>query len=183
MDLIFFGMQGSGKGTLGPAVAEKFGLKIFETGKELRSLATQDSPLAKKVKAIMDAGQLVSNEVVMEIVENFLDNLEPGTDVLFDGIPRKVVQAESLNALLDKHGRNYKAVLLKIGEDTAYKRLAIRQRSDDAPEIIEKRIALYREETLPALETYKDNLVEIDGEPPIEQVRELAFEKLNPLFN
>lgn len=120
-------MQGAGKGTLGKSVAEKFGLQIFETGSELRKLAKEDSELGKKIKTIIEAGHLVSNEVVMEIVENFVNNLKPGINVLFDGIPRKIEQAETLNDLLDKHNRIYKGVLIEISRETALKRLTTRR--------------------------------------------------------
>ncbi|MFA4891290.1 MAG: nucleoside monophosphate kinase [Candidatus Gracilibacteria bacterium] len=211
MDLIFFGMQGAGKGTVGRFVAERFNLKIFETGAALRTLAQEDSPLGHKVKEIIEAGHLVPNEVVMEIVEDFLNKLEPGAQVLFDGIPRKIEQAESLNALLDKNNRTYKAVLIKITEDTALARLTTRKicskckkvfaaaykantcdepncqaplttRTDDNPESIKTRIEAFKTETLPAIALYKGNIIEIDGEPSIEQVANLAIKALEPLF-
>ncbi len=127
MDLIFFGMQGSGKGTLGKAVAKRYGFQVFETGAELRKLAKEDSELGKKIKSIIEAGHLVSNEVVMEIVENFMKNLEKGINVIFDGIPRKVEQANTLNALLDKYDRSYRGVILEITEETALRRLTTRR--------------------------------------------------------
>lgn len=201
-------MQGSGKGTLGKAIAERYNLQIFETGGELRKLSQQDSNLAKKVKSIIEAGRLVPNDVVMEIVENFLKSLAPNTNVLFDGIPRKVEQAESLNVLLDKNGRTYKAVLLDIKEETAMKRLTTRRickickavypatytadkcncggelitRSDDNPEAIVTRLKAFREETIPAINLYKDKLIKIDGEPDIEEVQKLAFQTLDSIM-
>lgn len=208
MDLILFGMQGAGKGTIGKAIADRYNLKIFETGGELRKLSHQDTPLAKKVKSIIDAGRLVPNEVVMEIVENFLKNLPANSNVLFDGIPRKMEQAESLNALLNKTGRTYKAVLLEIKEETALKRLTTRRickvcktvypitftadkctcggelitRSDDNPQAIHTRLEAFRYETIPAMNLYKDNLIKIDGEPSIEEVEIKAFEVLDKIF-
>lgn len=127
MDLILFGMQGAGKGTQGKILAERYGLEIFETGNELRKLAKEDSELGKKVKSIIEAGHLVSNTVVMEIVENFVNNLSAGKNILFDGIPRKTEQAESLNGLLDKHNREYIAVIIDISRETALKRLTTRR--------------------------------------------------------
>ena len=208
MDFIFFGMQGAGKGTLGKQVAAKYGMKIFETGGELRRLAQEDSELGRKVKSIIEAGHLVPNEGVMEIVENFMNNLPEGTDVVFDGIPRKVEQAESLNTLLDKHNRTYKAVLIDINKDTALKRLTTRRickvckavypasyeknacecggefitRADDNAAAIETRIDAYMEETVPAIEMYNDKLIKIDGEPTIEEVEKLAYETLDPII-
>ena len=208
MDLIFFGMQGAGKGTLGRAVAEKFGMQIFETGGELRKLSSEDSELGKKIKSIIEAGHLVSNEVVMEIVENFVNHLQPGASVLFDGIPRSVEQAQSLNALLEKHGRDYRGVLIEIQKETALKRLTTRRidpvtkkvypadyphdvsedgnelvtRKDDVPEAIENRLNAFETETKPAIELYKDNMIVIDGEPSIDQVRDDAIAKIEPIM-
>lgn len=210
MDLIFFGMQGAGKGTLGKQVANKYGFKVFETGAELRRLATEDSELGKKVKSIIEAGHLVSNEVVMEIVEDFMNNLPEGTNVVFDGIPRKVEQAESLNALLEKHNREYKAVLIEIQKATAMKRLTERRicksckavyagdykednckecdgelitRADDNAEAIETRIDAFLKETVPAIEMYNDRMIKIDGEPTIPEVEQAAYEIFDPILN
>lgn len=208
MDLIFFGMQGSGKGTLGKAVADRYGMKIFETGSELRKLSHEESELGQKVKSIVEAGNLVPNEVVMEIVENFMDSLDHDAPILFDGIPRKATQAKSLNEVLDKHNREYKAVLLELSEETALKRLTTRRicksckavypaayseencecgaalvtRSDDNPEAIKTRLKNFQEETIPAIELYKDKLIIIDGEPSIEDVREDTFGVLDKIM-
>lgn len=209
MDLIFFGMQGSGKGTLGVRVAEKYGLKIFETGAELRKLAGSDGELAKKVKSIIEAGKLVSNKVVMEIVENFMNNLPANTNILFDGIPRKIEQAQSLNKLLNRYGRKYLGILIELKEETALRRLTTRRicenckavypanydkencgkcggnlttRADDNPEAIKTRLQAFKQETLPAIELYKDNLIKIDGEPNIEEVKNIAFSALDRIM-
>lgn len=206
MDLILFGMQGAGKGTLGLALAERYGLEIFETGAELRKLGETDTELAHKVKSIVDAGNLVPNEVVMEIVENFMKNLPAGKNVLFDGIPRKVEQAKSLNEVLKKHHRSYKGLLIDIKKETALKRLTTRRidpitkkvypadyhgdisedgnklvtRQDDNPMAIENRLNAYEHETLPAIAMYSDVLIKINGEQSIDEVGKEAFEKLDP---
>ncbi len=201
-------MQGSGKGTLGKTIAEKYNLEIFETGGELRKLSSQDSDLAKKVKIIIEAGKLVPNDVVMEIVENFLKTLSEKTSIVFDGIPRKVEQAQSLNALLNQNGRTYMGVLLEISEETALKRLSTRRicevcktvypanyqkdsceyggklitRTDDNPEAIKTRLQAFREETIPAMKLYEDKLMKINGELSIEEVEKLAFATLDPIM-
>ncbi len=208
MDLIFFGMQGAGKGTLGKAIARRYNLKVFETGGELRHLAQEDSDLGRKIKSIIEAGHLVSNEVVMEIVENFMKNLPENTNVLFDGIPRKVEQANSLNRVLDKYSREYKAVLIDIKKETALKRLTTRRicsvcktvypanyeksicecggeltiRADDNVDAIKTRLDAYEKETVPAIEIYSSCLIKIDGEPNIEAVEKLAIEALDPIM-
>lgn len=209
MDLIFFGMQGAGKGTLGKTIAERYGLKVFEMGNELRKLAQEDSDLGRKVKSIIEAGHLVSDEVVMEIVENFMNTLEPNTNILFDGIPRKVEQAKLLNDVLNKHNRVYKAVLIDIKQETALRRLTTRRickkckavypvtykrdvceacngelvtRADDNPEAIKTRLEAFATETVPVIELYKDSLIKINGEPDIEEVAKLAVEALDKVM-
>lgn len=208
MDLIFFGMQGAGKGTLGKSVAEKYGMEIFETGAELRKLSQEDNELARKVKSIIEAGHLVPNEVVMEIVAHFMENSAGQKPILFDGIPRKIEQAESLNFLLDKYGRDYKAVLIEIKRETALQRLTTRRidpitkkvypadypsdisedgnkletRKDDNPEAIETRLKAFEEETIPAIKLYQERLITINGEQAIEEVKKEAYQKLDPLF-
>ena len=208
MDLILFGMQGAGKGTVGKSIAEKFNLKIFETGGALRVLASEESPLGQKVKSIIEAGHLVPNEVVMEIVEDFINKLPPNTNVLFDGIPRSIEQAQSLNSLLQKLNRPATPVLVEIKEETALARLTTRKicskckkvfpanytsetcdacqgelttRADDNPEAIRTRLQAFKNETAPAIATY-ENLIKIDGEPTIEVVAEDAIQTLAYLF-
>jgi len=206
MDLIFFGIQGSGKGTLGKTVAAKYGMQIFETGAELRKLSQEDSDLGRKIKSIIEAGHLVSNE---EIVENFMKNGDHNSPIIFDGIPRKVEQANSLNVLLDKHARNYMGLLLDIKEETALSRLTTRRmcqvcktifpatykentckcggelitRSDDNPEAIKTRLQAFKDETIPAIEIYKDKLITINGEPDIEEVNLEAFSILDKIMS
>jgi len=209
MDLIFFGMQGAGKGTLGKQLSEKYGFQVFETGGELRKLSNEDSELGQKIKSIIEAGHLVSNEVVMEIVENFLDHLKPGVNVLFDGIPRKIEQANLLNALLEKHQRTYKALLIDIKKETALKRLTTRRicakcktvypadyngtvcascdgelttRSDDNADAIKTRLEAFENETVPAINLYNEKLIKIDGEPTIDEVFQIAVETLDPIL-
>ena len=127
MDIVLFGIQGSGKGTLGMAVAKKYGFVLFETGGELRKLSQEDSGLARKVKSIVEAGHLVPNEVVMDIIENFMNKLPAGKNVLFDGIPRKMEQAETFDALMKKHGRGMLGILIDVPEDVVMKRLMSRR--------------------------------------------------------
>ena len=209
MDLILFGMQGAGKGTLGKQLAERYNLELFETGGELRKLSSQSTPLAQKVKSIIEAGHLVPNEVVMEIVENFMANLPAGKNILFDGIPRKVDQAESLNAVLEKYYRTYKAVLLEIKKETALLRLTTRRicekcknvypadykkdecelcggklitRTDDNPEAIKTRLEAFENETIPAIKLYEDKLIKINAEPHINEVAETAYSVLDPII-
>ena len=144
----------------------------------------------------------------MEIVEDFMNKLEGNSPILFDGIPRKIEQARSLNNLLDKHSRNYKAVLIDINEETAMERLTTRRicqscknvypanykeencncggelitRADDNPKAIRTRLQAFQNETLPAIKMYQDKLIKIDGEPSIEIVEKDALETLDKVM-
>ena len=211
MDVVLFGIQGSGKGTLGKAVALKYDLVIFETGGELRKLSSQDSELAQKVKKIIEAGHLVPNDVVMEIVENFLKNIPAGKNALFDGIPRKMEQAESFDALMKKHNRTMLGVLIDVPEAVVMKRLLARKicekcktvfpanytkdacekcdgklvtRSDDNPESIKTRIKAYHDETTPVLDHYKNmgKMLTMNGDMNIEDAEKEIFKLLEGKF-
>jgi len=181
MDLILFGIQGSGKGTQAKKIAEKYHMEIFETGAELRKLSQEESELGLKVKSIIESGHLVPNDVVMEIVENFLNHLESSNGVIFDGIPRQIHQAETLNSLLKHHNRDYKALYIELSEESAFKRLLGRQRNDDTPEVIERRISIFKTETIPAIDLYREEMIKVDGEPSIEEVTEVIFKELDKL--
>ncbi|MBI5414342.1 nucleoside monophosphate kinase [Candidatus Peregrinibacteria bacterium] len=154
-DLILFGMQGSGKGTQGKLLAEKYGYQIFETGAELRKLTEENSELGRKVKDIVQRGDLVPNEIVMEIGDHFLNNTDLSRPVLFDGIPRSLPQKATLDALLEKHERKILGIFLEVDEEEATKRLLLRARSDDNEAAIRRRIENYRKETLPVIEKYE----------------------------
>jgi len=211
MDLILFGMQGAGKGTVGKELAASYNLKPFEMGGELRKLSQESSELGQKIKGIIESGKLVGDDVVMEIVENFIKGLTEGTNVLFDGIPRKVDQAKMLKDLLVKFGRTFTAVLVDIKKETALKRLTTRRvcekckevypeaykepicskpgcggnlvvRADDNAAAIETRLNTYETETVPAIEMFGENLIKVDGEPAIEQVRDTSFQLLDPVM-
>lgn len=197
MDIVLFGIQGSGKGTLGKVIADKYGFQVFETGNELRKLSQEDSELGRKVKSIVEAGKLVPNDVVMDIIENFMNHLPAGKKVIFDGIPRKLVQAETFDALLSKLGRDFTAILIDVREETAIKRLTSRRlcekckavypasynkdacekcggklvtRTDDNPESIKTRVHAYFNETMPVIERYRQagKMITMNGDRNIE---------------
>ncbi len=171
MDLLLFGMQGAGKGTQGKIIAEKRGFVIFETGGALRKIREEDSDLGKTVKDIMDRGDLVTNEIVMDIIENFLSqNLS--SRILFDGIPRSLAQKKTFDALMQKYKRTLQGVYLTLPREEAIGRMLLRGRSDDTPEVIERRLANYEKETLPVIQEYMAQgvLVELDGSGSIEEI-------------
>lgn len=189
MNYVLFGIQGSGKGTQAKIIANKHNYTIFETGAELRKLAQEESPLGQKVKSIIESGNLVSNETVMEIVENFVNSQPQEQKIIFDGIPRQKVQAESFNSLMLKLGKEFKCILIEVSKSEAVKRMLSRtiikdgkevKRKDDNPEAIEKRLQIYFDETYPVIESYKEQnqLISINGEQSIEDVTTEIFTKI-----
>lgn len=211
MDLILFGIQGSGKGTQGKFLRERYQTEYFETGGELRKLAKGDSELGQKIKSIIEAGHLVSDDVIMEIVENFLNNIDADQSVIFDGIPRSIGQAEALDKLLITRERDFNAVILDLGAESAMTRLTTRRicencktaypakyeedtcsecegklitRTDDNADSIRVRLQAYEDTTLPVIMRYEDaeKLIHVDGEKSIEEVANELYEKLDPIF-
>lgn len=206
MDYVLFGIQGSGKGTHGKKLAEKLGAAYFETGGELRRLASENSPLGQKVKSIIDAGHLVPNEVVMEIVENFVAR-ESGRPIIFDGIPRNKEQNDTLEALLKKMGREYTGIHFKLPREEAEQRLLKRRicvscktvypasypkekacekcggelktRADDNADSIRTRFDIFYKETLPIIESWKSRgkMTNVNAMGAIDEVTKELFSK------
>ncbi len=131
MDYILFGIQGAGKGTQAKFLAQQTGAQYFETGGELRRLSSEDSPLGKKIKSIIEAGHLVPNEVVMEIVANFVTmTVSKNSDscsIIFDGIPRNMEQSDTFVALLNQYNRNFTGLYFELSREAAENRLLKRR--------------------------------------------------------
>lgn len=170
-DVVIFGMQGAGKGTQGALLAEQKKLEIFETGGALRKIRQEDSELGRTVKDIMDRGDLVTNEIVMNIIEDFLSKNE-GKRILFDGIPRMMEQKITFDALLKKFNRTLEGVFLTIPEEEAISRMLERGRADDTIEVIKNRLKNYNDETLPVIEEYEKSgiLTRVEGIGSIEEI-------------
>lgn len=208
MDYVLFGIQGSGKGTQGNLLAEKLHAAYFETGGELRRLAKENSPLGKKVQSIIEAGRLVPNEVVMEIVENFVKMAgEEDAPIIFDGIPRNGEQNDSFTALLEKSERGYTGIYFELSRDEAENRLlkrricaicktvypsfyknkecekcggALQTRADDNADSIRTRLDIFYNETLPVIDAWgrKGKLLSINAAGSIDEVTKELFSKL-----
>ena len=171
MDIIFIGKQGSGKGTQSQLLIKDHPYSVFETGGALRAIAQEDSDLGKKVLEITQRGDLVPNEIVMDIVNDFLDKNAANGPVIFDGIPRSEEQRVSLEALLKEAGREFIAVELTLDNEVAVKRMLSRGRQDDTPEAITKRLENFDAYTAPLIEVWREQgkLKTIDGNLSIEE--------------
>jgi adenylate kinase len=171
-DIVLFGIQGAGKGTQAKKLAEAKNMKIFETGAELRALTKQTSELANKVNAIISRGDLVPNEIVMEIVEEFVNNTPLDQPIIFDGLPRSLPQKETFDALLAKKGRRFSGIALTASKREVIERMKERGRSDDNEAAIEKRLQNYESETVPVINAYQaeGKLKSVNGMQSIDEV-------------
>lgn len=177
-NLILFGPPGSGKGTQSENIIAAFGLQHLSTGNLLRSEITNQTPLGLKAKTLMDAGQLVPDEVVIGMVDNFMSAHPEAKGFLFDGFPRTTAQCIALDALLKQKSSEINMVLaLEVGEAELVKRLlgrgATSGRSDDTNEtIIRARIQEYHDKTT-AVATYYaqfNKVVAVKGEGTVESI-------------
>lgn len=177
-NLILFGPPGSGKGTQSERLISKYGLKHLSTGDLLRSEIAGQTPLGLAAKSFMDKGQLVPDEVVIEMISSALDNNPQAHGFLFDGFPRTTAQAEALDKLLSQKGTSIAIVLaLQVSQEELIKRLLNRGltsgRSDDVnEEIIAARIGEYEKKTAAVADYYKkyDKVVYIHGEGDVDEI-------------
>ena len=166
--LLFLGPPGAGKGTQANLFCKKYGLVHLSTGDLLRDEVSSGSVLGLKAAEIMNKGELVSDELVLSIVEGRLVNINEGW--LLDGFPRNINQANSLKNLLEKIKQPLEGVILiKVDDDYLIKRLLERGRQDDNEQVITNRLNIYREQTTPLIDLYKKQgiLEEIEGNADI----------------
>lgn len=177
MDLVVFGIQGSGKGTQAKKLAEEFGYALFETGAALRKMASEDTELGRSVKRTIDAGHHVSSDTVMDVLRAALASCPKGTPMIFDGIPRNLEQMTLFDAVLEEHQRTFRCLVLTVDEERALQRILKRaeteNRADDASEeAIRRRMALFHEKTEPVISAYRARgwVADVDGEGTVEEV-------------
>ena len=176
MNLLVLGPQGAGKGTQAKRISAEYGVPHIATGDMFRALDTS-TELGRKVKAIMDAGELVPDEVTVAMIGERLGEPDAAGGFVLDGFPRNLAQAEALDAMLGRIGRSLDAILFfdvsdSVGMDRALARAQIEGRSDDTRDVIAKRLAVYHEQTEPIVEHYRatGNLVPLHADRSIEQV-------------
>ena len=159
LHLVIFGAPGSGKGTQSEVLIAQYGFDHLSTGDILRAEIKAESELGKAAKSYIDAGQLVPDSLIIDMIEKVLQERQPKKGLIFDGFPRTVPQAEALDALLAKHATAVHAVLdLQVAEDELVERLLKRGqesgRSDDNLETIKKRLEVYHAQTAPIAQYY-----------------------------
>ena len=160
MDILLLGPPGSGKGTQGALLATRSGLPKFATGDLLRDAVKRGTPLGLQAKAVMEAGQLVSDDLIMAVVREELAKPEAADGVIFDGVVRTVPQAEGVERLLAERGRRMNYVLFfDVPDEEILARLERRRtiegRADDDPTAVATRLKAYREQTAPVLAWYE----------------------------
>jgi adenylate kinase len=177
MNLILFGPPAAGKGTQAKKLVEERGFIQLSTGDMLRAARTSGSDLGKRVAGIMDSGGLVSDEIVIALIDEQLTLNAGAPGFIFDGFPRTVPQAEALNDLLAQRGMKVDLVLRLVVDDTALvsrieKRFAEQGRADDNPDAFKVRLAAYNAQTAPLLPFYRDAglITEVDGMAAIDTV-------------
>lgn len=180
LNLILFGPPGAGKGTQAKMLAEAKNLAHLSTGDILRGEVEAGTELGNKAKTIMDAGELVPDEVVVAMIENKVAALQSEKDgFIFDGFPRTVAQAEALDKMLTKKDLQIDALVrIEVPEEELVNRLLKRAeeegRSDDNEETIRNRFRSYQEKTLPVARYYEENghVAEVYGVGSVDEVRQ-----------
>jgi adenylate kinase len=160
VNILLLGPPGAGKGTQGALLAESRGLPKFATGDLLRDAVKRKTRLGLEAQAVMEAGHLVSDDIILGIVREELAKPEAARGVIFDGVVRTIPQAEGVDRLLSERGRRMDAVLFfDVTDEEILSRLAKRRelekRADDSPETVATRLTAYRQQTAPVLDWYQ----------------------------
>jgi len=179
VEILLLGPQGSGKGTQAQRVAADFSIPHIATGDIIRAMKSVDSPLGRELKSVYDRGDLVADDLMIRLIEDRLGRDDASAGFILDGFPRTLAQAEALDDLLLDLGRDLDVVFeFQLADpETLRERLLKRAReegrSDDTPEAIERRLALYWEQTAPLVEYYRSkhgNVVGIHAERTVDEV-------------
>jgi adenylate kinase len=179
VNVLLLGPQGSGKGTQATRIARDYGIPHIATGDIIRAMKEEPSDLGRELKAVYDRGDLVSDGLMIRLIEDRLGREDAQEGFILDGFPRTLAQAEALDEMLRALDRKLDIALeFQLRDrDTLQRRLLKRaveeDRSDDTPEAIARRLALYHEQTEPLVEYYRSrhgNVVGVHAERPIDSV-------------
>jgi adenylate kinase len=160
LDVLLLGPQGAGKGTQGKLISREYGIPHIATGDILRSAIAEGTELGRKAEPLLNSGQLVPDDVMIDLIRDRLAREDTERGVVLDGFPRTTRQAEALDEMLNEIERPLDVVLeFQLREEQSVERLLRRAReegrADDTPEAIRTRLALYRDQTAPLIEHYR----------------------------
>jgi len=184
--LIFLGPPGAGKGTQAAIIAEKFAIPHISTGEMLREAIADQTSLGKKAQSYVDKGELVPDELLLDLIRDRLLQADAQKGWILDGFPRNLNQAKFLDNLLVEIAQTCDCVLnLQVSDDLLVNRLLDRGRKDDNEETIRRRLLVYQEQTAPLISYYQDkgNLQTVDGNPNPEEVTQALANVIKTLFS
>jgi len=177
LNVLLLGPQGAGKGTQAKRISAEYGIPQIASGEILRAEMAAGTELGQRVQEVYDRGDLVSDDLMIELIRNRLEQPDTEAGFILDGFPRTTVQAEALDSMFSDIGRSFNvAFALQIPDEVAFERLRRRAevegRADDTDEAIKRRLDNYHRETEPLIEHYRTrgNLVTVRGHRPENEV-------------
>ena len=189
MEILLLGPQGSGKGTQASKLAETYGIAHIATGDMLRAAISAGNELGRRIEPLYDNGELVPDELMIELIRERLGQEDTAEGFVLDGFPRTMAQARALDATLQELARELSVVFeLQVSDDACVQRLLrraeIEGRTDDSKEAILRRLRLYHDETEPLVEYYRaqGNLVGIHADRTVNQVFEEIQQALDEVL-
>jgi len=177
MRIIMLGGPGSGKSTYSKFLTKEFLIPHVYTGDMMRDLSKQDTPTGRKVRSALDKGDYVDTKIVLSTLQKRLSRKDTERGYVLDGFPRSMKQVKEM----EDRGIGYDhAVYLDVAEEEVIRRLISRGRADDKPEIIKNRIKVYKKQTQPVIDYYKDKLITIKakGGEQIEDIARLIIKQI-----
>jgi len=177
--VVLLGPPGAGKGTQAQKLSEKLGIPQISTGELFRQNIGNGTPLGLEAKRYLDAGDLVPSDLTNQLVDDRLSNPDAADGFILDGYPRSLEQAKALHEMLQRRGVDIDAVVeFRVSQEELLQRLKARGRADDTDDVILNRMKIYRDETAPLLEYYRDELKTVDAVGSLDEVFARALHAL-----